>query len=292
MELMNNFFNKSTKIVSTLRKNISQNADVINATATVEENVSSVSISTRKTISKKLKEKRKNTIKSLECRIQILEKELIHLKKNIEEDKEEINTKIKSFTGCNKQNTFENLKNEIINIIKNDSDIKEEFLKIIKKRNSSKRTIPKFPVSKITFKEWYSSFSNEELNSASFFENNLEESIKLLFFKNTKKNNEENTINPFYVLKHKMYIYEETGWKIIDIEDGKKFISRMISLFLTNFIKWRIKNQEKIENDENLAILETRYIKNITNEFKNTEKIFYIIKKWIIGKFTCNEKKI
>ena len=286
---MNNFFNKSTKIVSTLRKNISQNADVINAT--VEENVSSVS-TTRKTISKKLKEKRKNTIKSLECRIQILEKELIHLKKNIEEDKEEINTKINSFTGCNKQNTFENLKNEIINIIKNDSDIKEEFLKIIKKRNISKRTIPKFPVPKITFKEWYSSFSNEDLYSTSFFENNLEESIKILFLKNTKKNKEEDIINPFYVLKHKMYIYEENSWKIIDTEYGKNFISKMISLFLTNFIKWRIKNQEKIENDENLAILETKYIKSITNEFKNTEKIFHIIKKWIIGKFTCNEKKI
>ena len=279
---MNNFFNKATKIVGALRKNNSQNAD-----ATISENVSSITVC-KKTNAGKLKEKRKNTIKSLECRIQILEKELIHLKKTIEENKEVIDKKIHSLIGCNKQ-TYENLKNDIIHIIKNDSEIKEELLKIIKKRNVSslKSVIPKFPLPKITFKQWYSYFIYEDLNSTSFFENNLVESIKLLFLKNMKKNNEES----FYVYKHKFYIYEETGWKVSDIDDGKKFISKMISLFLTNFIKWRIDNQEKIENDENLAIIECKYMKSITSEFKNTEKIFNVIKKWIICKFNYNKEK-
>ena len=230
--------------------------------------------------------KRKNNVKNLECRLHFLEKEFLHLKKTIEEDKEEINKKINSLNLNGKcvPNDYENLKTEIIKIIKNDIDIKDEIMKMIIKKKITRSIIPKFPIPKISFKQWYSSFSNDDINTISFLENNLVETIKILFSKNMKKINDSEQ-QSLRVFNKTIYIFQENSWRKIDIEDGKQFISKIISFFLTNFIEWRIKNQNKIENDDHLALMETKYMKSISIEFKNIEKIFHTIKKWIICKY-------
>lgn len=283
MELMNYFFNKYPKNSSTLRP-LRQTPD--------NEKNDSVSFSEGK-VSEKRRFSNKNTVKNLECRVQFLEKELMNLKKTIEEDKQSLEKKIQ-FLGSQQDGggeaaAYDILKNEIIKIIHNDSEIKDEIIKIIQKnkRKKSIPVIPQLPIPEKTFKQWYSSFSMDILNSSSsyFFENTLVDAVKIIFAKNSELNEK----NPsFYVIKKRIYIYDETGWKKMDVEDGKKFISKMISLFLTNFIKWRIDNQQKIEKDDFLAISETKYMKSISLEFKNVEKIFNSIKKWIICK---HEKK-
>jgi len=281
MELMNYFFNKYPKNSTTLRS-LRHNPEN-------EEN-DSVRVSEGKKGSEKRKVSNKNTVKNLECRLQFLEKELMNLKKTVEEDKQSLEKKIQFLGdgGGGEAAAYDILKNEIIKIIHNDSDIKDEIIQIIQKnkRKTSLPLIPQLPIPEKTFKQWYSSFSMDILNSSSyFFENSLLDTIKIIFAKNSVSNE----IKPsFYVVKKRIYIYDETGWKKMDDEDGKKFISKMISLFLTNFIKWRIDNQQRIEKDEFLAIAETKYMKSISLEFKNVEKIFNSIKKWIICK---HEKK-
>mgnify|MGYP000123005770 CR=1 FL=1 len=134
--------------------------------------------------------------------------------------------------------------------------------------------------------------NDNELNY--FFENNYILGILNILKNNLLLENEENhPIKCFNEKKNTFFKYEiETKWTILEYEEFNKMITKINHKLFIKFNEWKIKNQYKIDNDDNFNDLFLKYRKIIMGENKNRFDVIRLVKCKLFQYLKLNLKKI